>query len=187
MTFRQVGYWVDSYKLFEHAVQVTDRNYFGYNHIGIAYDSDAKNITTMDANEAEELFDHLAKDFNRKSWRISTRGASAELLDHLPEDFHGPPKNLDKSLRHLLAYADSAEDFKEAARKLSLLQKQQLLFDYSADAFEATLISSPTTISAITTWEYTLPARAVRRTSGGREVLHQRLEVQPALCRRLQQ
>ena len=143
VTFRQVGYWVDSYKLFEHAVQVTDRNYFGYNHIGIAYDSDAKNITTMDANEAEELFDHLAKDFNRKSWRISARGASGELLDHLPEDFHGPPKNLDKSLRHLLAYADSAEDFKEAARKLSLLQKQQLLFDYSADAFEATLIIKP--------------------------------------------
>ena len=70
VTFRQVSYWVDSYKLFEHAVQVTDRNYFAYNHIGIAYDSDAKKMTTMDANEAKELFDHLAKDFNRKSWRI---------------------------------------------------------------------------------------------------------------------
>ena len=43
--FQPVSYWVDSYELFEHAVQVTDENYFAYNHIGIAYDSDAKKMT----------------------------------------------------------------------------------------------------------------------------------------------
>ena len=48
--------------------------------------------------------------------------------------------------------------------------------------------SNPTTISAITTWASTTPAAAGRRTSQhGREVLQGRLDVQPALCRRLQQ
>ena len=38
VTFRQVSYWIDSYTLFQHATEVTDNNWFAYNHIGIAYD-----------------------------------------------------------------------------------------------------------------------------------------------------
>lgn len=119
VTFRQVSYWVDSYKLFEHGVQVTERNYFAYNHIGIAYDSDGQKMSSGDAKEAKELFDHLA------------------------ENFKGPPEKLDDSLKQPLLLAGSAENFKEATKKLNLQQKQQLLFDYSADAFQATIDIKP--------------------------------------------
>ena len=119
VTFRQVSYWVDSYKIFEHAVQVTERNYFAYNHIGIAYDSDAKKMTSsIGAKEAKELFDHVA------------------------ENFKGPPQKLDDALKPLLP-DDAAEDFQAASKKLDRLQQQQLLFDFSADAFQATIDIKP--------------------------------------------
>jgi len=119
VTFRQVSYWVDSYQLFEHAVQVTENNYFAYNHIGIAYDSDAKKMSNIDAKEAQKLFDHVA------------------------ENFKGPPMKLDAALKQPLLLAGSAGDFKAAAKKLDPSQKQQLLFDYSADAFQATIDIKP--------------------------------------------
>ena len=119
VTFRQVSYWVNSYKLFAHAVEVTDRNYFAYNHIGIAYDSDAKKMSTIGAKGAKNLFDHLA------------------------DDFQGPPKKLDDALKQPLLLAGSTEDFKAAAKKLDRTQAQQLLFDYSADAFQATIDIKP--------------------------------------------
>jgi protein O-mannosyl-transferase len=75
LTWLQVSYWIDSYKLFEHAVVVTDKNYFAFNHIGIAYDQDAKkdmaaaeaipDPQTAQARRkfAEEEFDHSADAF----------------------------------------------------------------------------------------------------------------------------
>ena len=62
MTFRQVGFWVDSYKLFTHAVEVTERNYFAYNHIGIAYDKDARKMSQIDAQAAKTLFDEVVSE-----------------------------------------------------------------------------------------------------------------------------
>ena len=119
VTFRQVSYWVDSYKLFQHAADVTEKNYFAYNHIGIAYDSDAKKIVSLDEKDAEDLFDNVA------------------------ENFQKPPKKLDDSLRQPLASAGAAADFKAAAKKLDRREKQQLFFDYSADAFQATIDIKP--------------------------------------------
>lgn len=118
-TFRQVSYWVDSYQLFEHAVQVTENNYFAYNHIGIAYDSDAKKMSSIDAKEAEELFDQVA------------------------ENFKGPPKKIDDAQKRPLFFDEPLDNFKAAARKLNPTQKQQLLFDYSAENFKATIEIKP--------------------------------------------
>jgi len=118
-TFRQVSYWVDSYQLFEHAVQVTENNYFAYNHIGIAYDSDAKKMSSIDAKEAEELFDHVA------------------------ENFKGPPKKLDDAQKRPLFFDEPLDSFKTAAKKLDRAQMQQLLFDYSAENFKATIDIKP--------------------------------------------
>jgi protein O-mannosyl-transferase len=36
MAWTQVGYWRDSVNLFEHALEVTDRNYIAYNNLGLA-------------------------------------------------------------------------------------------------------------------------------------------------------
>ncbi len=63
VTFRQVSYWHDSYKLFEHAVKVTDNNYFAYNHIGIQYDEDGMALMRTDAAAGQKLLDLSAKQF----------------------------------------------------------------------------------------------------------------------------
>jgi protein O-mannosyl-transferase len=119
VTWRQVSYWVDSYQLFQHAAAVTDRNYFAYNHIGIAFDSDGKKMGTLDEKDAEKLFDEVSAYYQE------------------------PPKKLHASLKAPLAAAGAEHDFKAAAKKLNLLQKQQLLFDYSADAFQTTIDIKP--------------------------------------------
>ena len=90
ITYQQVSYWIDSYALFEHAAQVVDENWFAYNHIGIAYDSDAKKMNNGEVNEAMQLFAHLAKNFK------------------------GPPQHLDDSLKQPLG--DMIEKFKEAEK-----------------------------------------------------------------------
>ncbi len=119
VTFRQVSYWADSYKLFGHAAQVTDKNYFAYNHIGIVYDSDAKKMAGLDAEEAAALFSHVS------------------------QYFPGPPQKLDEARKRQWSLDVPDEDFTAAALKLDRFQKQQLLFDYSADAFQATIDIKP--------------------------------------------
>jgi len=119
VTFCQVSYWVDSYKLFQHAVQVTDKNYFAFNHIGIAYDSDAKEAGRVDPKAADLLFDHVSG------------------------YFQGPPKIIDDARRKQWKLDVPDEDFLAAAEKLDHLQKQQLLFDFSADAFKAAIDIKP--------------------------------------------
>ena len=37
LTAVQVAHWQNSFTVFEHAIQVTDNNYFAYNHLGMAY------------------------------------------------------------------------------------------------------------------------------------------------------
>ena len=74
VTFRQVSYWIDSYKLFEHAVEVTEKNYFAYNHIGIAYDSDAK----KDLAAAEAAADpQVSRDLRKTSDEEFDKSADA--------------------------------------------------------------------------------------------------------------
>jgi len=43
--------WKNNFDLFEHAVRVTDRNYFAYNHIGLAYDA------IQDSEQARKAFE----------------------------------------------------------------------------------------------------------------------------------
>ena len=122
-TFRQVGFWVDSYKLFTHAVEVTDKNYFAFNHIGIAYDQDARKISQIDAEDAKKLFDAVS------------------------ENFPGPPKIIDNQRRKAW-FGDSADNirdanFQSAIDKLDHAQQAQLLFDYSADNFKAAIDIKP--------------------------------------------
>ena len=139
-TFFQVSYWVDSYKLFKHAKDVTERNYFAYNHIGIAYDSDAKKIGNFVGKEADDLFDYVSKYFD---------GVPEHLDDSLkPLLFGGAPADYAAKAKwisdHWWDETDgSARQFVERARRLTPVQRQMLLFDYSADAFQETIIIKP--------------------------------------------
>ncbi len=91
ITYRQVGDWINSYALFKYASGVTDEDYFGYdkdgkvdlekaslvknmvakthdnyfafNHIGIAYDKDGKELWTSDSKASQEKFDRSAAAF----------------------------------------------------------------------------------------------------------------------------
>ena len=42
VSWRQVGHWKTSHTLFRHAADVTERNYFAYNHIGLAFEEENK-------------------------------------------------------------------------------------------------------------------------------------------------
>ena len=117
ITFRQVSYWIDTYTLFEHAVDVTDNNWFAYNHIGIAYDKDAKAMATADLKTADALFDRAARHFKR------------------------PPKIRDPRSPPLPD--DTEENFQAAVKKLDRGQKRELLFDYSAENFKASIDIKP--------------------------------------------
>ncbi len=118
VTFRQIGYWVDSYKLFTHATEVTEKNYFAFNHIGIAYDQDARKITQIDPQEALKIFDEVSK------------------------YFPGEPKIIDDERRKAW-FGDPPGDFETAIKKLDYPKQSQLLFDYSADNFKSAIDIKP--------------------------------------------
>jgi superkiller protein 3 len=65
ITFKQVSYWKNSYVLFEHAAQVTDDNWFAYNHLGIKYDEDGMELLKTDPEAAQERFDRSAENFKK--------------------------------------------------------------------------------------------------------------------------
>ena len=118
ISFQQVSYWINSYTLFQHAAQVTRNNWFAYNHIGIAFDKDAKAMSTLDPQAADALFDHVTRYFD------------------------GPPKIHDEQ-KSPLPPSDSPESYREAVKKLDRGHKAELLFDYSADNFKASIDIKP--------------------------------------------
>ena len=101
------------------AIRLDPQSPRAHNSLGIAYDGYAREIVRIDAEKADALFARAA------------------------EYFDGPPAHLADSLKPPLARAGSAGDFKAAAKRLNQAQKQQLLFDYSADAFQAAIEIQP--------------------------------------------
>jgi tetratricopeptide (TPR) repeat protein len=65
ITFKQVSYWINSYALFQHAVEVTDNNWFAYNHLGIQYNDDGIELLKTDPQAAQDKFDHSAEEFKK--------------------------------------------------------------------------------------------------------------------------
>jgi tetratricopeptide (TPR) repeat protein len=52
LTYRQVGYWADNVMLWSHTVQVTNRNWFGENQLGVAF---------LNKGQGEQAFQHYTK------------------------------------------------------------------------------------------------------------------------------
>ena len=112
---------------------------------------------------------------------------SEKLFTACPKTSKGRPSTSTTALKQPLLLAGAAEDFKAAARKLNVGQKQQLLFDYSADAFQATIDIKPDyDFGNNNLGVYYARKNTAGRPRAGGEVLPRRLAVQPALCRRLQ-
>jgi tetratricopeptide (TPR) repeat protein len=91
VAFKQVSYWINSYVLFEHAVAVTDKNWFAYNHLGIQYDHDGMELLYHDPQAGTQLRDSIA--FAVKKWGLEKlaetdkQQAAQILLDHSAENF----------------------------------------------------------------------------------------------------
>ena len=68
ITFKQVSYWINSYVLFEHAADVTDNNWFAYNHLGIQYDHDGMELVRPDPTAGTQQLDTIA--FALKKWNL---------------------------------------------------------------------------------------------------------------------
>ena len=118
-SFQQVSYWINSYTLFQHAAEVTNNNWFAYNHIGIAFDKDAKAITTLDPQAADALFDHVTRYFARSA-QDPRRAEVALAAQRLARRVTG-----------------------RRSRSSTAGRKQELLFDYSADNFKAAIDIKP--------------------------------------------
>jgi tetratricopeptide (TPR) repeat protein len=59
LTWRQVGIWRNTYTLFEHAVRVTEDNYFAYNSLGRQYEADSRLAASKDPQKRAALEDRL--------------------------------------------------------------------------------------------------------------------------------
>jgi len=88
VTFKQVSYWINSYVLFEHAVDVTDHNWFAYNHLGIQYDHDGLEVVTPDRTAGSPLRNTVAFALKRHNLETAEPLAAREaLLDLAAETF----------------------------------------------------------------------------------------------------
>jgi len=88
ITFQQVSYWVNSYVLFEHAVDVTDQNWFAYNHLGIQYDHDGLELVRPDPTAGSSLED--TRSYALKKHNLETaesQAAKDALLDLAGDSF----------------------------------------------------------------------------------------------------
>jgi tetratricopeptide (TPR) repeat protein len=140
VTFRQVSYWIDSYKLFQHAVEVTEKNYFAFNHIGIAYDSDAK----KDLAAAESAADaQVSKDLRKTAEQEFDLSADAfrSAIEIKPDyDFgnnnlgvyyarRGGPEDLKLAEKYFRGALMSNQRYADAYNNLGIVLARQGKFD----------------------------------------------------------
>jgi len=75
LTWRQCGYWKNSFELFNHALNVTKDNYVAYNSRGITYGEIGRyNMAISDFNEAIRLKPDYARAYNNRSFTYLLQG-----------------------------------------------------------------------------------------------------------------
>lgn len=75
LTWKQCGYWKNSYELFNHALYVTKDNYVAYNSRGITYGELGQfNLAIRDFNEAIRLKPDYARAYNNRGFAYLLQG-----------------------------------------------------------------------------------------------------------------
>ena len=144
---------------------VTVDNYFAYNHIGIAYDSDAKEIGRLDEKAADQLFKDMSKYFD------------------------GPPKERrSRAAARLRPTIAASENFTAAARKAQPPAKANVVVRLLGRCLpvnhrhQARLRFRQQQPGGLL-----CPAGPTRGPRPAEKYFRARVDVQSALCRRLQQ
>jgi len=105
-TWTQVGYWQDSFTLFDHALKVTDRNWLAYNNRGTVYNrlgyySQAIN----DFNKAIEIKPNYIDAY-------SNRGVAYKGLGHYKQAIEDLNKAIEMNPDQAMAYSNRGNAYK---------------------------------------------------------------------------
>ena len=118
MSWHYAGCWQDSLKLFKHATGVTERNYFAYNHIGLAYDAE------NDPEQARQAFERAIElnpgyDFGHNNLAIyyARNDRLAEAVHHLNIALQANPQYVDATSNMGVAY-EMLSQFEQPERYL---------------------------------------------------------------------
>ncbi|OQX10680.1 MAG: hypothetical protein BWK80_45510 [Desulfobacteraceae bacterium IS3] len=93
MSYRQAGYWQNSFTLFEHALEVTSGNYAAHRFVGDAMRRKGKNDEAVrHYREALRLSPNYAHAHNNLGILLAGQGKTAEAVQHLSHALRADPK-----------------------------------------------------------------------------------------------
>ena len=162
-TYAFKGDWDKAIADAAEAVRLDPKSAMAYNHVGVAYDGYAKEMSRIDAEAANSLFDRASKYFD------------------------GPPAKLDDKQQQL-PWDGSVEKYRAAAGKLDRAHKVQLLFDYSAAAFKTAVDLKPDyDFGNNNLGVYYARRGGAEDLKLAEKYFRAAVTFRPALCRRLQQ
>jgi hypothetical protein len=116
LSVRQVSAWKDSYRLFEHALAVTERNAFAHNNLGVVKFRDEQAVSAEREFRAAIAIDPLFPDFHHnRAFALETVGKLRPAVAEYREALALRPDNFDSNYQ-LAGALYQLENFSEAAR-----------------------------------------------------------------------
>ncbi|MDF1591307.1 MAG: tetratricopeptide repeat protein [Desulfobacterales bacterium] len=122
-TWGQIRYWENSITLFQHALRVTDRNYFAYNNLGVALDNQGKTEAAIQ-NFIKAL--QINPDFAHAHFNLGNalakQGKSEEAIRHYSKVLQLDPGHVDvrNNLGNIMSgmgkFAEAAVYYAQALR-----------------------------------------------------------------------
>jgi len=124
LTFFQVATWKDSFTVFQHAIQVTDDNYFAHTHLGLAHqflkqDWDAAGREYAEAVRIAPSYDAANSDLGGYYMRINQSDKALECFEKAASVNRFSPAhrfNLGKARLTAGKIGEAEADFREAIR-----------------------------------------------------------------------
>jgi len=122
-TYRQVGYWKDSFTLFTHAVEVTPNNWLAYNNLGAEYDDLGRYRDAIEFfKQAIRIKPDYAEAHNNLGFAYGKLGRWQDAVEahkraiRINPDLAKAHCNLGNAYGNLGRYQESIEAYKQAIR-----------------------------------------------------------------------
>jgi Flp pilus assembly protein TadD len=122
-TYRQVGYWKNSFILFSHAIEVTQGNYLAYNNLGNAYCNLGRYREAVEAyRQAIKIKPDYAKAHNNLGnayWNLGRHQESIEAYKQAVRkepDYADAQYNLGNAYCNLGRYQEAIEAYQQAIK-----------------------------------------------------------------------
>jgi len=122
-TYRQVGYWKNSFTLFTHAVEVTPNNWLAYNNLGAEYDDLGRYQDAIESfKQAIRIKPDYAEAHNNLGFAYGKLGRWQDAVEahkraiRINPDLAKAHCNLGNAYGNLGRYQESIEAYKQAIR-----------------------------------------------------------------------